>query len=139
MLDLRIGYVFGLAMLVTYVVGGIAAGRWLANRKQATYLWTALAMWAMGPVLAWLCAQYALRSAGAQGDALGLMALLFLWPDPVFVLWCLAAYFGARYATLGWRGRSALWIFCVAGLLVTGHGVYSVFFPALHSYGFIRE
>jgi hypothetical protein len=139
MLDLRVSYVFGLTMLITYVVGGIAAGRWLANRKQATYLWTALTMWAMGPVLAWVGAQYTMRAMGLQGDPLGLMALLFLVPDPVFVLWCLAAYFGARYADLGWRGKSALWICCVAGLLVTGHGFYSVFFPTLHSYGFIRE
>jgi hypothetical protein len=79
-----------------------------------------------------------MQATGLQGDALGWMALLYLRPDPVFVLWGLAAYFGARRATSRWAGRAASWGFGVAGLLVTAHSIYSVFFPTLHTYGFMR-
>lgn len=136
--DPTIAYAFGLLMLAACVVGGIAAGRWFADRTQAKLLWLALTMWAMGPVLGWLCAQYVTRAMGLQGDALGWMALQFLVPDLVFVMWCLAAYFEARRATSRLPGRAASWVFGLAGLVVTAHGVYAVFFPTLHSYGFIR-
>lgn len=136
--DPTIAYAFGLLMLAACVVGGVAAGRWLADRTQAKLLWLALTMWAVGPVSGWLCAQYVTQAMGLQGDTLGWMALLFLLPDPVFVLWCLAAYFEARRAAFRWPGRTASWVFGVAGLLVTAHSFYAVFFPTLHSYGFLR-
>lgn len=139
MLDNLISYGLGFLMLICPVVGGIAAGCWLANRKRENALWLALASLAAEPALAWLYARELSRSLGQTEPPLAAMFLLALVPSPVFFVWGFAAFFGARRANLRWPGKSALWVFSVLGLVVTGLSIYSFLFPTYHSYGFIRE
>lgn len=139
MFDTRITGSLGFLMLIFPVVGGIAAGIWFANRKQGTALWVALASLAAEPALSWLYARELSRSLGQIEPPLAVLFLFGLIPSPVFLVWGFAAFFGSRRATLKWPGKSALWVFSVLGLVVTGLSVYSFLFPSYHSYGFIHN